>query len=119
MAKPSITIGWFPRERFIVAAEPLQTLLEKNFILDRVTTDYVALVENDVLFTPGWLEWLWSACEEEPADVAPPEIYDERGYKNHFDKHLGEIQFDESQPGNRRIVPLQRERKSACCVSSK
>lgn len=155
---PRVTIGWFPRERFSVAAESLQTLIEtspeyplvivhpgtpprysecieealnghpaevitspgpllpaqsKNLILDRVQTEYVALVENDVLFTPGWLESLLAACEQEPADVAAPVIFDGRGYKNHFDKHLGEVRPSASHPGKLEIVPLVKERNSA------
>jgi hypothetical protein len=158
MPTPSVTIGWFPRERFTIAAESLETLLahspscpliivdpatpprymheikkvlgdhpaevihadhpllpavSKNLILDRVKTDYVALVENDVLFTPGWLEGLLAACEQEPADVAAPIIYDGREKKNHFDKHLGEIRLSESEPGKREVIPLKKERNSA------
>lgn len=158
MTTPSVTIGWFPRERFSIAAESLQTLLKhspecpliiidaatpsrymddirkvlgnhpveiistdrpilpatsKNLILDRVETEYVALVENDVLYTPGWLESLLEACEREPADVAAPLIYDGREYKSHFDKHLGEVLPSTSEPGKREVVPLSKQRNSA------
>ena len=155
---PSVTIGWFPRERFAIAGESLQSLLDntpdcplvivdpatpqrfmteihrvlgkrkaeivstgrpvlpaesKNLVLDRVKTDYVALVENDVLFLPYWLEALVSACEEVPADAAAPLIFDGRVRKEHFDKHLGEIRASATQPGKREVGPLVKKRNSA------
>ena len=151
MTTPSLSIGWFPRERFELAAESLASLLAhsppcplfvvdaatprrilegirpvlvgaaaeiipverpvlpseaKNLILSRVDTDYVALVENDVLFTPGWLDALLAACEEAPADVAVPVIYDGRERKEHFDKHLGRIVASRDHRGRREILPM-------------
>lgn len=148
-----VTIGWFPRERFVLAAESLATLLAntppcrlvivdpatpepyrrallaelgehpaeivqrdepllpaeaKNLVLDRVHTPYVALVENDVLFTPGWLEGLVAACERAPADVAAPVIFDGRERKEHFDKHLGRI--EEAADGRLVVRPMEGHR---------
>jgi GT2 family glycosyltransferase len=158
MTTPSVTIGWFPRERFELAAESLATLLanspdcrlivvdpatpttylaeindvldgravemisvdhpllpaeSKNLILDLVDTEYVALVENDVLFTEGWLEYLLQACEEEEADVTAPLIIDGRGEKEHFDKHLGTIVESSTEDGKLEIMPIARPRNSA------
>ena len=155
MTTPSVTIGWFPRERFALALESLESLLAhsppcplvvvdcatpdaivegirtllppdrathiavdrpllpsqaKNLILSRVATDYVALVENDVLFTPGWLEALLAACEDTPADVAVPAIHDGRERKEHFDKHLGTVVASAQHPGLREVVPLTAAR---------
>lgn len=158
MTGPSITIGWFPRERFAVAAESLRSLLDnspdcrliivdpntpsrymreieatlgdhpaefirtgeyvlpstsRNLVLERVDTEYVALVENDVLFTPGWVEKLVAACEEVPADMASPILYEGRGQKEHFDKGLGQIRESREQPGKYEVVPLTAPRNSA------
>lgn len=152
-----MTIGWFPRERFSIAAESLETLLEtsppcrliivdpgtpprymeeichvlgdhpaevvsigrpilpcdsKNLILDRVDTDYVALVENDVLFPPGWLEQLVDACEQAPADVATPLIIEGRGHSPHFDHHLGVITESQLHPGKYEVLPESEPRDS-------
>ena len=63
----------------------------KNRILEHATGDYVAFVENDVLYPPGWLDGLVAACEEFPADVASPLFGEVRGNEEHFDQHLGRI----------------------------
>lgn len=160
---PDVTIGWFPRERFSVAAESLQSLLEnspscrlivvdcdtpkryldeikavlgdrpaqivstgrhilpsaaRNVVVGMTQTKYVALVENDMLFAPGWLERLVAACEETPADVASPILFEGRARKEHFDKKLGEIRRSESHPGKFEIVPLSSPRNS-CVVRTK
>ncbi|MCZ7525869.1 MAG: glycosyltransferase [Acidimicrobiia bacterium] len=146
----TITIGFLPRERFVLAAESLASLLEhtpepfrlvvvdaampsryrremeavlggrpdvewvsadrpllpaesKNLVVERADTDYVCLVENDVLFTDGWLRRLVAACEELPADVATPVIREGRGEKEHFDKLLGRIVTSETTPGKLEI----------------
>ncbi len=46
----------------------------RNIALEQVTTKYVAIVENDVYFHPGWLEELYRCAEEEQADVVSPLI---------------------------------------------
>lgn len=152
-----VTIGWFPRERFSVAAESLRSLIEhtpacrliivdcdtppkyldevktalgdrpaeivstgrhilpsaaRNLVIGMTTTEYVALVENDVLFAPGWLETLVAACDEEAADVASPILFEGREQKEHFDKKLGHIRPSVSQPGKFEITPLTRPRNS-------
>ena len=70
---------------------PLLPAASKNLILEHATGDYVAFVENDVLYPPGWLDGLVAACEEFPADVASPLIREGRGDEEHFDQHLGRI----------------------------
>ena len=74
------------------ADEPLLPAASRNLILERVDTDHVCLVENDNLFTPGWLEALLDACDRFPADVAAPMIREGRGDDGHFDRHLGTIE---------------------------
>lgn len=157
---PSVTIGWFPRERFATAAESLRSLLDntppcrlivvdcntpprylaqirtvlgdrpaeivstgryllpsaaRNLVFGMTATEYVALVENDVLLAPGWLEQLVAACEEAPADVASPLLLEGRGDKEHFDKRLGYVRPSAAEPGKREIVPLTAPRNSAAC----
>jgi GT2 family glycosyltransferase len=63
----------------------------KNLVLAEATGDYLCLLENDNLFTDGWLEALVAACEEFPADVASPVIREGRGATEHFDRHLGSL----------------------------
>lgn len=72
-------------DRLLLPAE------SKNVILEHATGDYVAFVENDVLYPPGWLDGLVAACEEFPAAVASPLIREGRGDDEHFDHHLGRI----------------------------
>ena len=137
--KPTVTIGFVPRERYELAAESLTTLLDntpepyelivvapaiparyrhemdevlrrrprtrvlevdrpllpaasKNVVLEHASGEYVAFVENDVLYPPGWLDALQAACEEFPANVASPLIREGRGSHEHFDHHLGHIE---------------------------
>ncbi|CAN5132127.1 glycosyltransferase [soil metagenome] len=47
----------------------------RNIGLSLATTKYVAFVDNDVLFSPGWLEALVSCAEETGADVVTPLIF--------------------------------------------
>lgn len=63
----------------------------KNLIVREANTDYLCLLENDNLFTDGWLEALIDACETFPADVASPVIREGRGETGHFDQHLGTL----------------------------
>ena len=152
---PTITIGFWARERFVMAGESLASLYEhttlpfelvvldaatperylsemqavleghdnwrmlhvdhyllppaaKNLILSEVKTDYVCLLENDTLFTDGWLEALVEACETFPADVAAPAIREGRGEEEHFDSHLGSV--TQNEDGLWEIKPLKAAR---------
>ncbi len=44
----------------------------RNLGMEGVCSDYVCFVDNDVVFTEGWLTQLLAAAEEECADVAFP-----------------------------------------------
>jgi GT2 family glycosyltransferase len=154
---PTITIGFWARERFVVAGESLASLYEhtmlpfellvvdaatperylremhevldrhdnwrmlrsdhyllpaaaKNLILREVRSDYVCLLENDTLFTDGWLEVLVDACETFPADVAAPAIREGHGEEEHFDAHLGTLV--QTEDGLWDIKPLKRARNA-------
>lgn len=112
---PQVTLIVVPRERFSMARESLESLLEntrypytllyvdnnsptylrrylaqkaksnafeivrsdrylspnaaRNLALKHVTTPYVAFVDNDVIFSPGWLEALVNCSEDTGATV--------------------------------------------------
>jgi hypothetical protein len=91
---------------------PLLPAASKNLVVERADSDYLCLVENDVLFTEGWLESLLAACEEFPADVAAPVILEGRGDREHFDKLLGSIVESDAEPGRLRIRRLPAPRNA-------
>jgi hypothetical protein len=156
---PTITIGFLPRERFVTAAESLESLyahttlpfrlvvvdpatpprymaamrevldrhdnwrmisidrhvlpaVSKNLVLAQAHDEYVCLLENDNVFSPGWLEALLEACEEHPADVAAPLIREGRGTTGHFDHHLGSVVPSDAVPGRWEVRPLDRPRET-------
>jgi hypothetical protein len=65
----------------------------KNIAARASDTDYVCLIENDVFVLEGWLERMVQACEEMPADVAVPLIYERTvdSGQVHFDDRLGAV----------------------------
>jgi len=80
----------------------------RNLVLQECRTDYVCLIENDVLVTEGWLDALIAACEEHPADVSAPLLLEPRGSadKVHFDDRLGRIKR-QSETGKLEILPRE------------
>lgn len=90
---------------------PMLPAESKNRILAETSTDYVCLLENDVLFSDGWLEALLQACEDVPADVAAPIIREGRGTDGHFDHHLGRLVASRDHPGKYEVEPLQHARE--------
>jgi len=46
----------------------------RNAVLPIIETEYVAFVDNDVLFTPGWLEVLLECARDHQADAVTPLI---------------------------------------------
>ena len=78
----------------------------RNRVLRDCESDYVCLIENDVLVHDGWLDALIAACEDHPADVAAPLLLEPRGphEKVHFDDRLGFIRRD-AATGKLRIDP--------------
>jgi GT2 family glycosyltransferase len=84
----------------------------KNLLLAEATGDYLCIVENDNLFTDGWLDALVAACEEFPADVAAPVIREGRGETEHFDRHLGSLVRRDGAEGSWEILPLEGSRNA-------
>jgi hypothetical protein len=78
-----------------------------NLILPENRTEYLFLMENDVLVEEECLPRLIAACQEHPAGVAVPLIIEqqEEFKKIHFDDRLGTIERIETPQGiKRRIV---------------
>ena len=100
--------GWrmLRSDRHLLPAEA------KNLVLREATGEYLCLVENDNLFTDGWLEALIAACEEFPADVACPAIREGRGKTEHFDRHLGSLVRRDGPGGSYEILPLEGSRNA-------
>jgi GT2 family glycosyltransferase len=44
----------------------------RNLAIEGVTTEYLVFVDNDVLVTPGWLDWLVSCADETRAWIVGP-----------------------------------------------
>jgi GT2 family glycosyltransferase len=74
----------------------------KNWVLREVRdSEFLAFVENDNLVSPGWLERLTRACEEEEADVARPMLLERKIFRvhPHFDQRLDRIEAIETPHG--------------------
>jgi glycosyltransferase involved in cell wall biosynthesis len=93
----------------------------KNWVLREARDgEFLAFVENDNLVTPGWLERLIRACEEEEAEVARPMLFERKIIRvhPHFDQRLDRIEPIETPrgPGYRfrpRTAPLDADINSA------
>jgi GT2 family glycosyltransferase len=93
----------------------------KNWVLREARDgEFLAFVENDNLVTPGWLERLIRACEEEEAEVARPMLFERKILRvhPHFDQRLDRIEPIKTPcgPGYRfrpRTAPLDADINSA------
>jgi glycosyltransferase involved in cell wall biosynthesis len=83
-----------PRVRFLRTDEYMTPNASKNWIISETAgSEWLALVENDNLVHPGWLEKLITACQEEEADVGRPMLMERRLGRTfpHFDINMGAI----------------------------
>ena len=87
---------------------PLLPAASKNLVLEHATGNYVAFVENDVLYPRGWLRGLVAACEEFPADVASPLIREGAGGQGALRSPPG----PDRTTGGRGADPDRRHRRS-------
>lgn len=74
----------------------------KNWVVREVRDgEFLAFVENDNLVSPGWLERLTRACNEEEADVARPMLFERKIFHTqpHFDQRLDRIEPIETSHG--------------------
>lgn len=53
---------------------PITPNRARNLGLQNATTKYVVFVDNDILFEPGWLDYLVARAEQDEADVVAPMI---------------------------------------------
>src|SRR5919109_117125 len=62
-----------------------------NIVIQESKDDFLCIIENDIMVEKGWLSYLIAACEEHPADVAVPLIFERQSEfeKVHFDDRLG------------------------------
>lgn len=144
----TVTIGFFPREQFSLAAESLERIFKytriafnlivvdcntpkvywqqmeqvlegcsnvkvihkdcylqpnqlRNLVIQEANSDFLCFVENDVLVEEGWLSYLITACEEQPADVAVPRIIEgPLGATNvHWDPNQGQVRSAQTAAG--------------------
>jgi hypothetical protein len=97
-----------PDAMILRAGDAVSSNAARNLVIQKCRTDYLCLIENDVLVEEGWLEALVAACQEHPADVAAPLLLEPRGPadKVHFDDRLGHIMRDPST-GRLKILPRE------------
>lgn len=97
-----------PNVRTIREDRYLLTNQMHNIIIGKTETEFLLLMENDILPERGWLSDLVAACEGHPADVAVPLLVERHGSfeKVHFDDRLGRVEPVLSDDGPKyRIVP--------------
>jgi hypothetical protein len=103
------------RENVEVIRTPhyLQTNAAHNLVIQRNKDPYLCLIENDNLVHEDWLLHLIAACEEHPADVAVPLIFERTEEKVHFDDRLGHIRTVTTADGQKlAIVPRRSSTES-------
>lgn len=84
----------------------LHTNAAHNLVIQRNQDPFLCLIENDNLVHEDWLFHLIAACEEHPADVAVPLIFERTDEKVHFDDRLGSITTVQTADGPKlAIVP--------------
>ncbi len=90
------------REHFLAPNEA------RNLALPHLQGDYVVFVDNDVLFTDGWLEALVESAEESGADIIAPLTC--IGHPPHTVVHMagGDIRFRDGENGRRELVSSHR-----------
>ena len=71
----------------------------KNLILANTKDEYIAFVENDCIVSDNWLLKLITACEELPAMVAIPLLWEGQTWRKkvHHDTKLAKIKKRESE----------------------
>lgn len=104
-------VGSHPQVEILRAAHVLTPNQSKNLVLNRWNgrTDYLCLVENDLIFEPGWLSRLVAAADtESAAAVFSPLILEphDDGYKVHGYENIGFLQSDVRPEG--RGLTIQR-----------
>lgn len=76
------------------AGRPLTPAEARNIGIDHAKTEYVAFVENDVLFTRGWLAALLACADESGASVVAPVTCEGRPLHTIL-HHIGPVESNE------------------------
>ena len=72
----------------------------RNLVVERSDTEYVCLLESDVMVQPGCIDQLVATADRTGAAVTRPTIYQRWGVI-HFDRSLGPLEGDVGEPGAR------------------
>ena len=82
----------------------------KNLIIEQVDTEYLCLIENDVLVGSGWIERFLDSSRAHAAEVIIPLIYEvfdghpEIPCRPHFDENLGKVVEHQTPEGQRHTI---------------
>lgn len=79
--------GHRPGVEFVRFPFPTWPSEARAAILDRLTTEYVIFIDNDVAVAPGWLEWLLQCADETGAALVGP-LYLEGGGAEPMTVHM-------------------------------
>jgi GT2 family glycosyltransferase len=95
-------VAGHPNVEFLRTSSYLNPNAAKNWVVRETREgDFLALLENDNLVSPGWLDALIRACEKEAADVARPLLYESRLFRvsPHFDTRWESIETIDGPDG--------------------
>ncbi len=79
----------------------------KNIIIEHTNTEFLCLIENDILVEKGWIENFLSSSRTHAADVVVPLIFEvfedrpDRPPRPHFDDDLGSVVTTETDAGEK------------------
>jgi GT2 family glycosyltransferase len=91
-----------PNVEFLTTDRYINPNAAKNWVVRETRgTEFLALIENDNLVSPGWLSALIRACDEDGAEVARPMLFERRlGYEfPHFDRRWEDIETVDTPEG--------------------
>src|SRR5262245_12410925 len=91
-------VAGHPSVEFLRTSEYLNPNSAKNWIVrETAEGEFLVLLENDNLVSPGWLDALIRACDEEGADVARPLLFESRMFRAspHFDTRWERLEMIE------------------------
>ena len=110
-------VAGHPDVEFLRTPDYLNSNAAKNWVVRETSEgEFLVLLENDNLVSPGWLDALIRACEEEGADVARPMLYESRLFRisPHFDTRWDRIETIDGPDGpayrfHPRTMPLSTD----------
>lgn len=86
-------LGTRENVKIIHANHYLSSNQARNLVLRETRTEFLCIIENEVIVQDRWLSGLLAACDEHPADVALPLFLEPHGpyYRVHFNRRMGHI----------------------------